>query len=304
VSSPYGRAYRLAQRLAASSATPYAFVQRVLGLLRHGYVYDENPPVSRLPLMTFLFSARRGHCQHFSGAMALLLRMGGVPARVAAGFTPGTRDPGTGEWVVSDLNAHDWVEVWFPHFGWVRFDPTPASAPARAGQSRTPPVLPAGAIRPHRPAALHHHEQPQGVAPASRGAHAGSGSATVLPWVAVALLAALALLGLRPLLRAAGPDALIVELEQALRRCGRPAAPSLTLAALERRLSHRPPAAEYVARLRRRRYAGVGPGPSPAQRRALRAALREGLGASGRLRALWALPPRRLPRPQNPGGGR
>ncbi len=65
--------------------------------------------------------------------MALLLRMGGVPARVAAGFTSGTYNSATGQWDVTDIDAHAWVEVWFPDYGWVRFDPTPAVAPARGG---------------------------------------------------------------------------------------------------------------------------------------------------------------------------
>ena len=67
--------------------------------------------------------------------MALLLRMGGVPARVAAGFTTGTlRHARRTSYVVADIDAHAWVEAWFPHYGWVRFDPTPAVAPARGGK--------------------------------------------------------------------------------------------------------------------------------------------------------------------------
>ena len=64
--------------------------------------------------------------------MALLLRMGGVPARVASGFTPGSLDRRRGEYVVRDLDAHSWVEAYFPRYGWVTFDPTPAVAPPRA----------------------------------------------------------------------------------------------------------------------------------------------------------------------------
>ena len=67
--------------------------------------------------------------------MALLLRMGGVPARVSTGFTTGTYDQATKQWLVTDVDAHAWVEAWFPHYGWVTFDPTPASAPARGAGS-------------------------------------------------------------------------------------------------------------------------------------------------------------------------
>jgi hypothetical protein len=57
--------------------------------------------------------------------MALMLRYLGIPARVAAGFTSGEYDRRTHEWTVTDHDAHTWVEAWFPHYGWVPFDPTP-----------------------------------------------------------------------------------------------------------------------------------------------------------------------------------
>src|SRR5207244_7792488 len=110
-------------------------VQRVMALLANGYTYDEYPPPTPYPLATFLLLNRIGYCQQFAGAMALLLRMGGVPARVATGFTTGTYDSATKTWVVTDTDAHAWVEAWFPHYGWVSFDPTPAAAPARGGRT-------------------------------------------------------------------------------------------------------------------------------------------------------------------------
>ena len=54
-----------------------------------------------------------------------MLRMLGIPARVAAGFVSGDLDEDTGVWTVTDRDAHTWVEVWFPTFGWLSFDPTP-----------------------------------------------------------------------------------------------------------------------------------------------------------------------------------
>jgi hypothetical protein len=57
--------------------------------------------------------------------MALMLRYLGIPARVAAGFTSGVYDRSTHEWTVTDHDAHTWVEAWFPHYGWLPFDPTP-----------------------------------------------------------------------------------------------------------------------------------------------------------------------------------
>ena len=133
--SPYAQAYALAQQLAARSRTPYKFVQRVMAYLANGYTYDEYPPPTQYPIATFLFQNRLGYCQQFAGSMALLLRMGGVPARVSTGFTTGNYDSATKSYLVSDVDAHAWVEVWFPGYGWVTFDPTPAAAPARGGRS-------------------------------------------------------------------------------------------------------------------------------------------------------------------------
>ena len=60
----------------------------------------------------------------------------GVPARVASGFSPGTFDEERREYVVRDLDAHSWVEVFFPGYGWIPFDPTPA----RSRRSRPRPT--------------------------------------------------------------------------------------------------------------------------------------------------------------------
>ena len=85
-----------------------------------------------MPLEHFLFDTKAGYCQHFSGAMALLLRFGGIPTRVATGFSPGGFRKSQGEWVVRDRDAHSWVEAWFDGIGWVTFDPTPTATPARS----------------------------------------------------------------------------------------------------------------------------------------------------------------------------
>ena len=81
----------------------------------------------------FLFDAKIGFCQQFSGAEALLLRMGGDARRASRpGFTSGSFDERQQEFVVRDLDAHSWVEAWFPGYGWVTRDPTPAAAPPRS----------------------------------------------------------------------------------------------------------------------------------------------------------------------------
>src|SRR5581483_6931741 len=145
--SPYAHSYALARHLSSRARTPIEFIDSVERYLARGFSYDENPPRRPYPLESFLFEDKRGYCQQFSGAMALLLRMGGIPARVSAGFTSGTYDRTTHQWIVSDLDAHAWVEAWFPHYGWVRFDPTPSAAPALAG-SPAAAALAAAAAKP------------------------------------------------------------------------------------------------------------------------------------------------------------
>ena len=92
----------------------------------------QQPPAGVAPLDFFLNVSHEGYCQHYAGAMALLLRMGGVPARVATGFSPGGYSARRKAWIVRDTDAHAWVEAWFDRFGWVTFDPTPDATPARS----------------------------------------------------------------------------------------------------------------------------------------------------------------------------
>src|SRR3712207_8907014 len=75
--SRYARMYRLARRLRARASTPYEYIRSVQDHLRTGLSYNETPPRAAVPLDAFLFRDKRGYCQQFSGAMALLLRMGG-----------------------------------------------------------------------------------------------------------------------------------------------------------------------------------------------------------------------------------
>src|SRR5262249_43010915 len=123
--------------LKGGSSDPYDFVQHVIARVQRDARYTETPPSpgNLEPLDAFLFRDRAGYCQHFAGATALLLRMGGVPARVVAGFSPGSRDGA--DHIVRDLDAHSWVEVYFPQYGWVTFDPTPGDSPARGQQTDT-----------------------------------------------------------------------------------------------------------------------------------------------------------------------
>jgi protein-glutamine gamma-glutamyltransferase len=118
--------YDAALRVAGNARTPYEAVLALEAWFRQSgrFVYDESPPhVKGPPLVVFVTRTKAGYCQHFAGAMAAMLRMLGVPARVAVGFTSGRNEDGT--WVVTDHDAHAWVEAWFPGLGWIPFDPTP-----------------------------------------------------------------------------------------------------------------------------------------------------------------------------------
>jgi len=80
----------------------------------------------------FLFERRAGHCEYFSTAMVVLLRNLGIQARNVNGFLGGQWSQFGNYLVVTQNEAHSWVEVWFPGYGWVTFDPTPAGAASTA----------------------------------------------------------------------------------------------------------------------------------------------------------------------------
>jgi hypothetical protein len=74
-------------------------------------------------LAYFMLHSHRGYCQMYSGSMALVLRLHGIPARVAYGFTEGSQTQSG--YKVTDRDAHAWVEAYFPKYGWIPFEPTP-----------------------------------------------------------------------------------------------------------------------------------------------------------------------------------
>jgi transglutaminase-like putative cysteine protease len=124
----YRPLYEKARRIVGNPRSPYAAALALESWLRSsgGFTYTNHPPrQGPEPLLDFVLRTKRGYCQHFAGAMALMLRYLGVPARVAEGFVSGTYDAHPGTWTVTDHDAHAWVEVWFPRYGWLPFDPTP-----------------------------------------------------------------------------------------------------------------------------------------------------------------------------------
>jgi transglutaminase-like putative cysteine protease len=132
--------YALNQTIVGKATDPYEIALRLERYLRQTYEYSLEPPQSSYlsPFAAFLFDTHAGYCQHFAGAMALLLRFNGIPARVAVGFTSGELES-RGVYSVYTNNAHAWVEAYFPTAGWVAFDPTPGRNLPNAGASSTSP---------------------------------------------------------------------------------------------------------------------------------------------------------------------
>jgi transglutaminase-like putative cysteine protease len=259
-SSYYDRTWSLAKRLRERSISPYDYVLRVNALLREDrFEYTEVPPPSggEAPLEHFLFESRLGYCQQYSGAMVLLLRMGGIPSRVATGFSPGGFRRSSGEWIVRDTDAHSWVEAWFDGLGWVTFDPTPPQTPARSQVAAIDPA-PDAAESPAPPASTAEDptaRRPEGPTRETPVESAETASGGGPPWALFGGLAALAVLAgvvTRRLRRraAAEADPVLAELERALRRSGRHTPAGTTLAQLERRLGASGEGAGYLRAVR------------------------------------------------------
>jgi protein-glutamine gamma-glutamyltransferase len=301
--SAYARVFDLAQQWTVGAETPYDAVKAIENRLQEDYRYAERVPTRPIPLHGFLFEERAGYCQQFSGAMALMLRMIGVPARVAAGFSPGSYNRDSKEYRVRDLDAHSWVEVYFTGIGWVPFDPTPIRAPA---ESQSSGLLATSAARGDagevsNPRAGVAAERAQAGAGGQLGEEGGS--SLLLRLFALLVLAALAGAGAWVVLRTRAQrgltpeqraEAQLAELRRALTRLDWEVPAATTLLGLERRLGRTagPAAARYAASLRAHRYDPRAPSaPGSRDRRALRRELSAQSGLVGRLRGLLAIPP-------------
>lgn len=121
---------RLAAQIVGSAANNYDKAAALERYLRTHYGYTLQLPqsVEQDPLANFLFERKRGHCEYFASSMAVMLRTLGIPSRVVNGFRSAEFNDVTGNYVVRAKDAHAWVEVYFPGYGWQTFDPTPASS--------------------------------------------------------------------------------------------------------------------------------------------------------------------------------
>jgi transglutaminase-like putative cysteine protease len=120
----------LAEEMSEEQTDPLAAAMAIRKNLRRRCVYVlDLPPATdaggRSPVERFLLETKRGHCEEFASAMAVLLRLRGIPARVAVGYHSAERNGLTDEYVIRRSHAHAWAEVFFPEHGWLPFDPTP-----------------------------------------------------------------------------------------------------------------------------------------------------------------------------------
>ena len=117
----------LARQITASAKSNYDRAREIEEYLHSNFGYTlELPGREADPLAHFLFERKKGHCEYFASSMVIMLRTLGIPARVVNGFRGGEYNDVTSSYIVREKDAHSWAEAYFPEYGWVTFDPTPA----------------------------------------------------------------------------------------------------------------------------------------------------------------------------------
>jgi protein-glutamine gamma-glutamyltransferase len=127
----------LARSQVSGLARDAARAEALLGYLRRGFEYTLEPgfPGSQDPLTRFLLQTRRGHCEYFASAYAVMLRAVGIPSLVVTGYAGGEWNPYGSYFLIRQSDAHSWVEA-FVDGAWRTYDPTPAVAPREPGLRR------------------------------------------------------------------------------------------------------------------------------------------------------------------------
>lgn len=122
------RTRQLAKEL-ENGQNPYDAAVAMQNWLHTNITYNENisyPPTNKDLVDYLLFERREGYCEYYASAMVIMLRSVGIPARVAVGFFSGEFNQEQAGFLYRESNAHAWPEVYFPNYGWVRFEPTTA----------------------------------------------------------------------------------------------------------------------------------------------------------------------------------
>ncbi|QJR15402.1 transglutaminase TgpA family protein [Usitatibacter palustris] len=142
------RTVALGRQWAAETPDKAALVNRAFQYFNREFTYTLEPPLlgDRDPYDEFLFTTKRGFCEHYAGAFALLMRAAGVPSRVVTGYQGGEINPFNNELIVRQADAHAWTEIWLDDRGWVRLDPTAAVSPLRVEGGVNAALGPIGAF--------------------------------------------------------------------------------------------------------------------------------------------------------------
>ena len=125
------RVRELAKRITAEAPTNYDKILAIEAWLAANVRYSLDAPLAPHGVDVvddFLFRSRLGWCEQVASSLVVMARSAGIPARLATGFVPGSRDALTGQFTVRERDAHAWAEIYFPGIGWQPFDPT-ASVP-------------------------------------------------------------------------------------------------------------------------------------------------------------------------------
>ena len=126
----------LARQATSAATNNYDRATAIQNYLRNNFRYSLDPSAiePKNPIVSFLFKSKSGYCEYFAASMVVMLRTLGIPSRLVNGFQTGSYNRIGKDFVVRARDAHSWVEVYFPKYGWITFDPTPTDPnPIRAG---------------------------------------------------------------------------------------------------------------------------------------------------------------------------
>jgi len=140
----------LAEEITVGASNPYDKAIAIQDYLRENLTYDltvPEPPSGREYVDYLLFDSRRDYCNGYATAMAVMARSVGIPARLAVGYAQGEYDTDHRAYRVRENDAHSWVEIYFPRYGWIEFEPTvsqdplirPEGTPQQAADEEAPP---------------------------------------------------------------------------------------------------------------------------------------------------------------------
>jgi hypothetical protein len=190
------RVRALAREVVKGATIPYDQAVAIQEYLRR-ITYDQYinaPPAGRDVVDWFLFENRRGYCDYYASAMAVMCRILGIPARISQGYAPGEYDSASHSYIVRQLDAHAWPELYFPGYGWIDFEPTSSEPVLVRPEDSTLPLVPGAGLL-STPVPRDENEDKFGPDEASGGEDIANEVAPRQPWYRRLLYPALALLG-------------------------------------------------------------------------------------------------------------